>query len=185
MYIKRQFRQFLRLMPYLIIFKNKIFAGLSFNASPNAKKKYHGESGFSLVEVIIALLVFLIVLLGVFGTFVYAINYNAGNNARSQALTVLQQEAELIRSAKFTPTFTDYTDPDLTGGTKTPKSASSEDGNKFRVQVVVDDDPFTDELVNNATTIKEISITVTLESPTPGWQTAVPATLIMRRVRGN
>jgi prepilin-type N-terminal cleavage/methylation domain-containing protein len=156
------------------------------NSSRTAKKKYQEESGFSLVEVIIALLVFLIVLLGVFGTFVYAINYNAGNNARSQALTVLQQEAELIRSKKFTPSFPTSPDPDLTGGTKNPKSATSEDGNKFNVQVVIDDDPFTDGLqVNNATTIKEITVTVTLQSPTPGWQTAVPASVIMRRVRAN
>ena len=119
-------------------------------------------------------------------TFVYAINYNAGNNARSQGLTVLQQEAELIRSGKFTPTFTDFTSPDLTGGTKTPKPVTSEDGNKFKVQVVVDDDPFTSGVqVDSTTTIKEVSITVTLESPTPGWQTAVPTTVILRRVRAN
>lgn len=156
---------------------------MSFASHRTLKKSHRGESGFSLVEVIIALLVFLIVLLGVFGTFVYAINYNAGNNARSQALTVLQQEAELIRSAKYTPTFTDST---LTGGTKTPKPATSEDGNRFIVQVVVDDDPSTDGLqINSATTIKEINITVTLESPTPGWQTALPSTVVMRRVQAN
>lgn len=173
-------------MSYLIFLKNKIFTGSNFNSFVTPKKYSRAESGFSLVEVIIALLVFLIVLLGVFGTFVYAINFNAGNNARSQALTVLQQEAELIRSKKFTPSFVTSPDPDLTGGAKTPKSVPSEDGNKFRVQVVVDDDPFTSGIqVNNSTTMKEITLTVTLESPTPGWQTAVPATLIMRRVRGN
>jgi prepilin-type N-terminal cleavage/methylation domain-containing protein len=169
-------------MSFLINSKNKISAKLSFNSSLAGKSR-HGESGFSLVEIIIALLVFLIVLLGVFVTFAYAINYNAGNNARSQGLTVLQQQTELIRSAKYTPTFTD---PILTGGTKTPTSASSEDGNKFKVQVVVDDDPFTTGVqTNSATTMKEVSVTVTLESPTPGWQTAVPTTVVLRRVRAN
>lgn len=145
-----------------------------------------GEKGFSLIEVMMALLIFLIVLLGVFVTFVYAINYNAGNNSRSQGLTVLQQEAELIRSAKFTPSFSTSPDPALTGGVKADKSAISEDGNKFKVKVVVDDDPFTEGVqINNFTTMKEISITVSLESPTPGWQTSVPTTVILRRVRAN
>lgn len=172
-------------MSYSFSFKkNRNEVGLlNFKSSPTAKKDCCDHAGFSLIEVVIALLIFLIALMGVFVTFTYAINYNAGNNARSQGLTVLQQQAELIRSAKFTPT---YTDPILAGGTKTPVSASSEDGNKFKVEVTVDDDPFTSGVqVNNSTTMKEVSITVTLESPTPGWQTAVPTTVILRRVRAN
>ena len=171
-------------MEYLKFLGNKIFKKPMF--SPTAQKSFRGESGFSLVEVVIALLIFLVVLLGVFATFVYAINYNTGNNARSQGLTVLQQEAELIRSAKFTPSFPTSPDPTLTGGKKASKPASSEDGNKFRVDVEVDDDPFTDGLqINNYTTMKEITIKVTLDRPTPGWQTAVPNTVVMRRVRAN
>lgn len=167
----------------LTIFKNRV---LGTTGSPNVEKNRCGEEGFSLVELIIALLVFLIVLLGVFVTFVYAVNYNAGNNARSQGLTVLQKQVELIRSGKFTPTKTDDSNPDLTGGIKAWKSTESEDGNKFKYQVIVDDDPFTNGVqVNNATTMKEISVTVTLESPTPGWQTSVPTTVVLRRVRAN
>ncbi len=173
-------------MPYLFINKNKISKKFSSDSPASAKKNNRGESGFSLVELIIALLVFLIVLLGVFVTFVYAVNYNAGNNARSQGLTVLQKQVELIRSGKFTPTVTDSSNPDLTGGVKAWVPTDSEDGNKFKYQVIVDDDPFTDGVqVNNATTMKEISVTVTLESPTPGWQTAVPTTVVLRRVRAN
>lgn len=170
-------------MQYLTVSKNECSRRPGFNSSTSSENTGQEENGFSLIEVIIAMMVFLVVLLGVFVTFVYAINYNAGNNARSQGLTVLQREAELIRSYKYTPTFTDA---NLTGGTKTPKSTASEDGNKFKVQVVVDDDPFTSGLqVNPSTTIKEVSITVSLESPTPGWQTAVPTTVILRRVRAN
>ena len=32
---------------------------------------------------------------------------------------------------------------------------------------------------------KEITVTVTLENPTPGWQTALPATVVLRRARAN
>lgn len=141
------------------------------------------ERGFSLIEVIIAMIILLVALLGVFLTFTFAVNYNAGNNSRSQALSILQQEIELMRSAKFTP---GVTDAELTGGTKTPKIMTSADGSRFRVEITVDDDPFTANVQTDATkTLKEITIRVTSESPTPGWQTAVPATVFLRRVRSN
>lgn len=147
----------------------------------------NNENGFSLVEVIIAMVILLIVLLGVFITFAYAVNYNAGNSSRSQALAVLQQEVEVMRSAKFTPEVTDTT---LTGGTKAPKSVTSGNGNKFIVTTNVDNDPSTptiieDDVAKPKPTIKEISVTVTFAAPTPGWQTAVPAKIILRRVRSN
>jgi prepilin-type N-terminal cleavage/methylation domain-containing protein len=159
------------------------------------------EDGFSLVEVAIALVIILIALLGVFATFTYAISYNAGNNSRAQALALLQREVELLRSAKFTPLITDNhtasndltastadndNGRDITGGTKATRIVTSTDGNRFRVLVVVDDDPETPNVqINSAKTIKEISVTVTLDSPTPGWQTSVPATVVLRRVRAN
>lgn len=143
----------------------------------------NSQGGFSLVEVVVALVIFLIVLLGLVAVFTYAVNYNAGNNSRSQALAVLQKEVELYRSAKYTPL---VTDPKLTGGTKTPIPATSADNNKFQIQTVVDDNPSTTPVdVNAATTLKEITVTVTLESPTPGWQTAVPAKVVLRRARAN
>ena len=46
-----------------------------------------------------------------------------------------------MRSAKFTPLVTDQT---LTGGTKTPKTVTTGDGTKFKVETTVDDDPSTD-----------------------------------------
>ena len=139
--------------------------------------------GFSLIEVIIAMVILMIVLLGVFVTFTYAVNYNAGNNSRSQALAVLQQEIELLRSAKFTPTITDA---NLLGGKQPARIVSSADRNRFRVEITVDDDPFEGDIqIDDTKTLKEITLTVTLENPTPGWQTAVPATVILRRVRAN
>lgn len=142
-----------------------------------------GNAGFSLIETTVAMVTMLIVLLGVFSTFTYSVNYNSGNNSRSQALAVLQQEIELLRSAKFTPTITEAT---LTGGVNKARIISSADGSRFRVEITVDDDPFTNGVQVDANkTLKEISLTITLENPTPGWQTAVPATIILRRVRAN
>src|SRR5438067_13579696 len=65
------------------------------------------EAGFSLIEVVCALVIILIALLGVVFAFTYAITYNAGNSSRSQCLAVLQQEVEQIRAAQFTCVFTD------------------------------------------------------------------------------
>ena len=145
--------------------------------------KQQNENGFSLVEVIIAMVILMIVLLGVYTTFTYAVSYNAGNKSRSEALAVLQQEVEQLRSKKFTP---QNTDTDLWGGTKSPKIVTLTNGHRFIVQVQVDDDPSTPNIQTDSTkTIKEITVTVTLDNPTPGWQTAVPATVVLRRARAN
>lgn len=153
-------------------------------------------TGFTLIEVSIAMVIILVALLGVFATFTYAISFNAGNNSRAQALAVLQQEVELLRSAKFTPTVTDSYTPgvpdngkrDIRGGSKAARTVTSADGNRFVVTTEIDNDPSTeaiDSTNESTTTIKQISVTVKLDSPTPGWQTSVPATVVLRRVRSN
>lgn len=145
--------------------------------------KKNKESGFSLAEVVVAMVILLIAIMGVFATFAYAINYNAGNNSRSEALAILQQEAEKIRSAKFTPAIMDT---EVTGGVKLPKTVFGSSQNSFRVDVTVDDDPNTAGVqIDATTTIKEVTIIVALTRPTPGWQTAVPATVVVQRVRSN
>jgi type II secretory pathway pseudopilin PulG len=146
----------------------------------------YGEKGFTLIEACCALVIILVALLGVAFAFTYSVTYNAGNSSRSQALAVLQQEVEQLRAAKFTPTITDSS---LTGGTKAPKSVTSPGGSTFIVQVIVDNDPLTDGVQTEATTpnttLKEITVTATLSNSSPGWQTALPATIVMRRVRAN
>lgn len=156
-----------------------------FSFSPKAKKprKKSNEKGFSLIEATVSMVVLLVAVLGVFISFTFAVSYNAGNSSRAQALAILKQRVEQMRSGKFTPTVTDSA---LTGGTKTPETVTSPDGNRFRVEIVVDDDPFTTGVQTDASKrLKEVSVTVTLDRPTPGWQTSVPATVVLRRVRGN
>ena len=152
--------------------------------SPHLKDE--GKAGFTLVEVACAMVIILITLLGVVFVFTYAINYNAGNNSRAQALAVLQQEVEQMRAAKFTPTITDAS---LAGGTKASKAVTSPTGSRFTVDVVVDNDPLTsgiqDDTATPSPTLKEIKVTTKLENPSSGWQTAIPATIILRRTRAN
>lgn len=147
----------------------------------NAKSK---SEGFSLIEAVIALAVFLVVVLGAYTSITYAINYNTGNMSRSQALSVLQQEVEQIRSAKFTPQITDSI---LIAGEKPVRPITNPDGRVFSSSITVDDDPFTAGIQTNTAgaTLKHITITVVLASPSPGWQTASPSTVVLRRVRAN
>lgn len=141
------------------------------------------DQGFTLVEVVIAMVILLIALLGVFVTFTWAISYNAGNNSRSEALAILQGEVEFLRSAKFTSGVLDAT---LVGGTRGQVIVTGDSGNVYTVDVTIDDDPFTAGVqVDNSFPLKEITVTVALASPTPGWQTSVPAIVRFQRVRGN
>lgn len=147
----------------------------------NTKSK---PEGFSLIEAVIALSIFLVVVLAAYTSITYAINYNTGNMSRSQALSVLQQEVEQIRSAKFTP---QITDPILIAGEKPVRTITNADGRIFSSSITVDDDPFTAGIQTNTAnaTLKHITVTVVLASPSPGWQTATPSTVVLRRVRAN
>ena len=155
------------------------------------------DDGFTLVEVIIALVILMISVMGIFAVFTYATVYNTGNSMRSQALSILQQEVEKIRSAKFTPTITDNYTPgtpddgrrDLRGGTKAARTETAINGTTYTVQTIVDNDPFT-PLVQNDTDVpnprlKEITLTVTPQSNNSGWVVANPVMVVFRRVRAN
>ena len=173
------------------------------------------SSGFTLIEVVIALLIIMISVLGVFSVFAYAITYNAGNKARAQALAILQQEVERYRAAKFNgiPETDNFTpgDPDdgrrdITGGRKADRVVTASSGLSFTVRVSVDNAPYVanaadppnldipqDETYQCLSpqgdpvdcTLKEITIEVKLAAPNPGWQTAIPVRTVLRRVRGN
>ena len=149
----------------------------------NAGSKSKNESGFSLVEVTIAMLVLLVGLLGVTLSYSWSVKFNAGNNLRMQSLAILQQKAEQFRTAKFTSVVTDTV---LLGGVKTPETVTTADGNKFTIEITVDDDPYAANVqVDQSKTLKSITITVSGENHTQTWITAMPATVNLRRVRGN
>ena len=169
-----------------------------------------GDTGFTLIEVVIALVVIMVALLGVVASLTYAITYNAGNKSRAQTLAVMQQEVERYRAAKFNSATTDaYTSPaspglcrtdglrDLTGRSASTCRVNSVDNMSFDVTSAVDNDPFTNGIQGEThvctspqgaavtCALKEITIQVVLAAPSPGWQTAVPARTVLRRVQGN
>ena len=149
-----------------------------------APAKSSGEAGFSLIEVAVAFVMIMVAVLGVFFTITYAITYNSGNYLRAQALAVLQDQAEKIRSAKFTPS---YADPILQGGTQPDQTVTLPNGSQYIVSTVVDNDPNTagiqDETVT--TSYKEVTITTTFANMSPGWTSAIPTKVVLRRVKSN
>jgi|SRR5687768_10275008 len=145
----------------------------------------NSESGFSLIEVVIALLILMITVMGVFGAFTYSTVYNSGNNKRSQALSVMQREVEGLRSIKFNPPPA-VIDAALAGGVKATRTVTAADNTTYSVDVTVDDDPFTNGVQTDAAkAIKEITVTVTPMRGTDTWVRANPITIIFRRVRSN
>jgi len=157
---------------------------LGLHSSIEAEHPGPAQGGFTLIETAVALVIILVALLGVVFTFTYAINYNSGNNARAASLAVLQQQVELVRAAKFTPTITD---PLVQGGVKADQDVATPNGMHFTVSITVDNDPFTDGIQDETTptTLKEITITSKLSSPTPGWQFNIPTKVVLRRTRSN
>ena len=149
------------------------------------------QAGFSLIEAAIALVIILIALLGVAWSITYAINYNAGNNNRAKTLAVLQQEVERLRSAKFTPTGTDAALLGCKIGSACSTSTVTSESLSFIITKTIDNDPSTTDIddetdvTSAATSFKEIRLSATLANPSPGWQTAVPAEVVLRRVKSN
>ena len=83
---------------------------LKFMPWTNCRRSYEhrqDKTGFTLIETAVAVVIILVALLGVVFTFTYAINYNRVITPVRRQLAVLQQQAELIRAAKYTPTIMD------------------------------------------------------------------------------
>ena len=174
-----------------------------FTESTNSKAS--AQNGFTLIEMVIALVILFIAVMGVFAAFTYATKFNRGNSQRSQALAVMQREIELLRSAKFTPatvsnaTVHQHTAPvcpiaddgsrDLTGGDKEAEYRCGIDGTIYQVLTSIDDDPATAGIQVNVTptsvVFKEITLEVTPQGAEGQWVTANRIRMVFRRVRAN
>jgi Tfp pilus assembly protein PilV len=147
-------------------------------------EKIAKQAGLTLVETMIAMTVMMVIALAVAAVYVHAVKMNSGNAGRAQALEIAQQRLEEVRSARFAAGVMDSI---LEGGQKTPEVFNGKDANQYRVEMSVDDDPFTAGVqVNNSTTIKEITITVSSFSVKGDtWARAYPVRIITLRSRTN
>lgn len=72
-----------------------------------AREQYQKNGGFSLIELIIAIMVVLTVFVGIIGIFRIGIEILSLNKARGAALTLAQEQIEFIRSLAYTAVGTD------------------------------------------------------------------------------
>lgn len=127
-------------------------------------KTAKGQSGFTLVETTIAMVVMMVGALACTSLFVYSIQNNVGGSERALSMAVAQQQLEQIRS-------TTYEDASLTAGTTNLTVNSG--GRSYNVQRVVANETNSD---NTAKRLKRITITVTPGAAGPNW-TRTPVVL--------
>lgn len=140
------------------------------------------ETGFTLLETTIALLLMMIVAMGSAFMFSFSIYNNSGGSDRAVALALGQQALEILRNAKFN---TSTTDPVLDAGTYV-QAGVLRDGRQFTLTTTIDDDPSTAAVdVSPSTTLKSITILVAPQSIGGGWASGAfgTVTLITQRAR--
>ncbi len=143
---------------------------------PAANLKLADQSGFTLLEAVIALVLMLIVALGSASLFSFSIYNNSGASDRATSLAIAQAGIERLRGAQFNST---ATDPSLSAGAPAPTTVLS-DGRQFSLAVAIDDNPATLALdVIPATNLKGITVTVVPQSIGRGWAFGAGGTITL------
>jgi Tfp pilus assembly protein PilV len=138
------------------------------NTPRSQNKTPNSQSGFSLVETSIALLVMMVGALACSSLFVFSLQNNVGGGERALAMAVAQQQLEEIRSVTFE-------DTTLTAGTTTASVSSG--GRNYTVERTVADETNSD---NTPKQLKRITITVTPQTAGPDWM-RTPVVLVSQR----
>ena len=110
---------------------------------------HKADSGFTILETSVAMVVMLIAVLGSVSVFAYSIKNNSSANDRELAMAVAQQKLEQLRSVSFS-------DPSLTATTGTT-STIVRAGRSYTVATTIV--PSND--VNSQPTVKTITVQVT------------------------
>lgn len=145
--------------------------------SYNNKQKHRCQGGFTLVEIMIAMLVFMVIMLGVAGGLIAAIKANSGNVVRDEALRLAEDELNRLKGDQFS-TFGTSGDLAATapGWTVLPNMLSHIRGGTItfaRATQVTD-------LETAATALKRIDVAVGWDEPAGG--AALPGTGKNRQV---
>jgi Tfp pilus assembly protein PilV len=126
------------------------------------------QSGFTLVETSIALVVMMVGALACSSLFVFSLQNNVGGSERALAMAVAQQQLEQLRSVT-------YEDTTLTAGTTTSTIRCGE--RNYTVQQTIADETNSD---NSAKNLKRITITVTPQTAGADWM-RTPVVLVSER----
>ena len=131
-------------------------------------KTANGESGFTLLETSIAMVVMMVGALACSSLFVFSINNNVGGSERALSMAVAQQQLEQIRSVTF---------EDSTLNPGTTNLSVTTGGRTYAVQRVVANETNSD---NSLKQLRKITITVTPQAAGPNW-TRTPVVLVTYR----
>jgi len=131
-------------------------------------KTANGQSGFTLVETAIAMVVMMVGALACSSLFVFSLQNNVGGGERALAMAVAQQQLEKIRSVTFE-------DSSLNVGTTSTTVRSGE--RNYTVAKVVADETNSDGSVKQ---LRRITITVTPQTAGPNWM-RTPVVLVTLR----
>ena len=143
------------------------------------KQQPHGERGFTLVEIMIALLVFTVIMLGVAAGLLAAIRTNKGNVVRDEALKIAEEELTRLRNEQFS-VFGTATDlaanaPIWTPPTKVLGNIRGTTFTFFQARQITD-------LATTATALKRIDVAVGWNDPNNAGGAALPATGMNRQL---
>lgn len=159
------------------------------SAKNNKKPVSNHQTGFTIVEVIVAASIMIVLCVGILSVFSYVVKINRGENLRAQALSVLQAEVEYYRSLKFVPgaetaaDLNNHRNPELRAGTHIRPPRTSADGRVFNITVtVVNVSPST---VEELCRYKEIRIVAVPQVAENGWLANLRTDVTIQRVRSN
>ncbi|HEX3250899.1 MAG TPA: type II secretion system protein [Pyrinomonadaceae bacterium] len=136
--------------------------------TPRPQKTPNTQSGFTLIETTIALLVMMVGALACSSLFVFSLQNNVGGGERALAMAVAQQQLEQLRTVT-------YEDTTLTAGTTSSTVRSGE--RNYTVQRTIADETNPD---GSAKQLKRITITVTPQTAGPDWM-RTPVVLVSER----
>lgn len=155
------------------------------NDNENKIRKFPGEDGFTLVEVILAGTLMIILCVGILMVFSNVVQRNRGENLRMQALSVLQKDVEFYRSLKFVPVGSDTA---LNGGSyPNVRTRTSEDGRVFVISATIANLSFDGPPPGNESTCvyKEIVISAVPQIAESGWLSNLKTNVTITRTRTN
>src|SRR5205085_8196105 len=66
-----------------------------------ARREDERQSGFTIIETVIAMCIAMVVGFGAISLFLFAIGYNAGASDRARALALAQQRIEILRATAY------------------------------------------------------------------------------------
>jgi Tfp pilus assembly protein PilV len=133
-------------------------------------KRKSDQSGFTILETTIAMLIMLIVALGSASLFSFSVYNNSAGSDRATSIAIAQQALERLRSARFNATTTDAS---LNAGINV-QAGIVRDRRKFTMTVTI---------IDITANLKSITVSVVPQSIGKGWAFGAGGTITLTTQR--